>query len=182
MQRSQVALELFHKMQSCGQDPNPQSLCKNKQIDEAMVAFQKMESKRMDHNIVIYNILINGLFNVGKLKNAREIFYSLPTKALRPNVWTYTIMIKGFFKDGLIDEVVELLEKVDGNGCLPNDRTYNTIIQGLLQHNETSRVMKYLHIMVEKVSVNATTASMFIDLLSTKQVDKNIQELLKKPT
>ena len=67
-------------------------------------------------------------------------------------------MIKGFFKDGLIDEVVELLEKVDGNGCLPNDRTYNTIIQGLLQHNETSRVMKYLHIMVEKgFSVNATS-------------------------
>ena len=79
--------------------------------------------------------------------------------------------------------MVELLEKVDGNGCLPNDRTYNTIIQGLLQHNETSRVMKYLHIMVEKgFSANATTATMFIDLLSTKQVDKTIQELLKKPT
>ena len=59
-------------------------------------------------------------------------------------------MIKGLCEEGLIDEVGDLLEKMDGNGCSPNDRTYNTIIRGLLQHNETSKTMKYLHIMVEK--------------------------------
>uniref|UniRef100_A0A2N9J9P4 Lon N-terminal domain-containing protein n=1 Tax=Fagus sylvatica TaxID=28930 RepID=A0A2N9J9P4_FAGSY len=59
-------------------------------------------------------------------------------------------MIKGLCNGGLLDDASELLEKMDGNGCSPNDRTYNTIIRGLLQHNETSKAMKYLHIMVEK--------------------------------
>ena len=94
---------------------------------------------------------------------------------------TYNIMIKGFCKEGLIDEVSELLKKMDGLFCSPNECTYNTIIQGLQRHNETSRAMKYLHIVVEKdLLANATTAAMFIDLLSTTQADKNIQELHQK--
>ena len=90
-------------------------------------------------------------------------------------------MIKGFCKKGLIVEASELLEKMDGKGCSPDDRTYNTIIQGLLQHGETAKAMKYLKMMVEKgFSANATTAAMFIDLLSSNQVDENIRELLPK--
>ena len=65
---------------------------------------------------------------------------------------TYNIMIKGLCKEGLIDEVSELLKKMDGLFCSPNECTYNTIIQGLQRHNETSRAMKYLHIVVEKGS------------------------------
>ena len=43
--------------------------------------------------------------------------------------------------------------------------------------------MKYLHIMVEKgFSASATTATMFINFLSSNQTDNNIQELLKKST
>ena len=84
-------------------------------------------------------------------------------------------MIKGLCQEELIDEACELLEKMDGNGCSPNNRTYNKIIQGLLQHNETSKATKYLQIMVDKgFSADATTASM----LSSNQVDKNIQEFL----
>ena len=90
-------------------------------------------------------------------------------------------MLKGLCKEGLIDEASELLEKMDGNNCTPNDHTYNTIIPGLLQHNETSKTMKYLKIMVDKgFSKNATVATMLVDLLSSNQVDKNIQELLHK--
>ena len=90
-------------------------------------------------------------------------------------------MLKGLCKEGLIDEASELLEKMDGNSCTPNDHTYNTIIQGLLQHNETSKAMKYLKIMVDKgFSTNATVATMLFGLLSSNQADKSIQELLHK--
>ena len=72
---------------------------------------------------------------------------------------------------------------MDENGCSPNDLTSNTIIRGLLQHSETSRVMKYLHMIVEKgFLANTTTTTMFINFLSSNQVDENIKELLKKYT
>ena len=90
-------------------------------------------------------------------------------------------MIKGLCEEGLIDEAGDLLEKMDGNGCSPNDRTYNTIIQGLLKHNEIIKARKYLKIMVDKgYSANATIATMLVDLLSSSQADKNIQELLQE--
>ena len=92
-----------------------------------MALFQGMEDKRLNCDIVIYNILIDGFCNVGELTTAREIFSSLFAKGLQPNVQTYNIMIKGFCKNGLVDEANELLEKMDSNGS-PNERTYNTII------------------------------------------------------
>ena len=82
---------------------------------------------------------------------------------------------KGFAKtktqEELIDEACELLEKWDGNGGSPNDRMYNEVIQGLLQHDETSKAMKHLQIMVDKgfFPANATNASMLVELLSAIQ-------------
>ena len=50
--------------------------------------FLELEDKTLGNNIVIYNILIDGLCNVGNLKVARKLFYSLPMKGLQPNVQT----------------------------------------------------------------------------------------------
>ncbi|KAL4597154.1 hypothetical protein ACB092_12G215300 [Castanea dentata] len=158
--------------------------CKSRKMDEAMCLFLEMSNKGMIIDVVtyntlicglcqtkgwtvIYNILIDGFCNVRELTTAREIFSGLLAKGLQPNVQTYNIMIKRFCKNGLVDEANELLEKMDSNGSL--------------QHSETSNATKYLKIMVDKgFSANATTATMFVDLLSSNQVDENIQELLPK--
>ncbi|XP_062163739.1 pentatricopeptide repeat-containing protein At3g22470, mitochondrial-like [Alnus glutinosa] len=138
--------------------------------------FHEMEDKKLHLDIVIYSILIDGMYNAEKLMIGRELFNTLPTKGLQANVRTYNIMIKGLCKEGLLIEAMELFEKMEENGCSPNDFTYNTIIQGFLQHNETSWVVKYIKTMVDKgFSANATTATILIDLLSTNRVDKTLQ-------
>jgi pentatricopeptide repeat protein len=130
---------------------------------------------------VISNILIHGLCIAGKLTTARKLFNTLPTKDLQADVWTYNIMIKGLCKEGLLKEARVLFEQIEENGCSPDHFTYNTIIQGFLQHNETSWVVKYLQRMVNNgFLANATTATILIDLLSTKQVDKTLQEFFQK--
>jgi len=91
-------------------------------------------------------------------------------------------MLKGLCKEGLLEEASEIFEKMDGSRCSLDDHTYNTIIQELLQHNETSKAVVLIKIMVGKgFSADATVASMFFDLLSSNQVDKKIQEFLQKP-
>ena len=156
-------------------------LCKNRRIAEAMLLFQEIENRRLDRDIVIYGILIDGLCNAKKLTTAKELFYSLSTKGLELDVQTYTIMIKELCKEGLINEASELLEKMDENGCPPSDHTYNTIIRGYLQHNEDSKAMKYLQIMVDKgFSADVTTATMLVDLPASYLANRSIQELLQK--
>jgi len=63
----------------CGQHPNLQTyaillydLCKNLHFLEAMALFHEMEDKKLDLKIVIYNILIDGMCNAGKITTARE--------------------------------------------------------------------------------------------------------------
>ena len=89
MERPRTTLDLFHKMQACGQLPDPQTyailldgLCKNKKIGEALALFQEMEDKKLDHNIVFYNILIDNMCNARELTTAREIFNGLLAKGL----------------------------------------------------------------------------------------------------
>lgn len=60
-----------------------------------MTLFKEMEDKKLNHNIMVYNILIDGLWYVGKLATTRKFFYSIATKGLQHNVWTYNIIING---------------------------------------------------------------------------------------
>jgi len=90
-------------------------------------------------------------------------------------------MIKGLCKEGLLKEARVLFEQMEKNGCSPDHFSYNTIIQGFLQHNETSLVVKYIKMMVDKgFSANATTATILINLLSTNQADKTLQDFFLK--
>jgi pentatricopeptide repeat protein len=82
---------------------------------------------------------------------------------------------------GLLNEAMELFEKMEENSCSPNHVTYNTIIQGFLHHNETSWVVKYIQMMVDKgFSANANTATILMDLLTTNQADKTLQDFFLK--
>jgi pentatricopeptide repeat protein len=120
-------------------------------------------------NISFYNTLIHDMCNDGKHTIAREMFSSLH------NVQTYNIMINGFCKEGLLNEARELFEKMNQNGCSPDHFTYNIIIQGFLQYNETSWAVKYFQMMVDDgFSANATTKTIWTDLLSAKKVDKTL--------
>jgi pentatricopeptide repeat protein len=88
-----IALELLHEMQGCGQHPIVQTyaillddMCKNLHFLEAMALFQVMEDKKFDLNIVIYNILIDGMYHVGKLITANKLFNSLSTKGFQADI------------------------------------------------------------------------------------------------
>ena len=97
------------------------------------------------------------------------------------DVGTFNIMIKGLCKEVLTNEACELLVQMDRNDSLPNHFTYNAIIQGLLQHNERSKAIEYVQTMLDKgFSADATTATMFVDLLSADHPDKTVQEYFQK--
>jgi pentatricopeptide repeat protein len=88
-----IALELLHEMQGCSQHPNVQTyailldgICKNLHFSEAMTLFQAIEDKKLNLNIVIYNILIDGMYHVGKLIITNKLFNSLSTKGFQADV------------------------------------------------------------------------------------------------
>ncbi|KAL1350057.1 hypothetical protein AAHE18_07G199300 [Arachis hypogaea] len=140
-------------------------LCKCQLLSEATSLFELMEKSGLDLNIVIYNIMLDGMWAVGEVKGAWKLFSSLPAK--------------GQCKQGLIDEAEDLLTNMEENGCPPNYSTYNVFVQGLLIKRDPLRSMKYLQIMTDKgFSVDATTTELIINYLSTNQGDTAFREFL----
>ncbi|KAG2693994.1 hypothetical protein I3760_08G121200 [Carya illinoinensis] len=153
-------------------DEAVKTLTRCKRIVEAINLFHEMLDKRMIPNVVTYTTLIGGFCRVGRTLAALELLHEMQASGEHLDLQTYA---------GLRDEAWELLEKMDGNGCLPDNFTYNTIIQELLQHNETSRAIEYIEIMVDKgYFVDVTTATLVADFLSAKKVGKTIQEWFEK--
>ena len=67
-----------------------------------------MEDRGIVPNLVVYNILIDGMCKAKKLEDALKHFGSLSSKSLKPDVKTYTTMIGGLCNESILDEVEEL--------------------------------------------------------------------------
>ena len=58
-----------------------------------MKLFQDMEENKLPLNIIVCNILIEGMHKVGNLVAPKDLFWKLSSKGLQPYVRTYTIII-----------------------------------------------------------------------------------------
>ncbi|EOY11281.1 Pentatricopeptide repeat (PPR) superfamily protein [Theobroma cacao] len=154
-------------------------LCKHGHVHETLDIFRVIHNNGIEPYTVHYNILIDGLFQVGQLNVARKLCCALPVKGLHPSVYTWSIMIKGLCKEGLPNEAYELFKKMDLNGCLQDSCSYNVMIKGFFQNNDVSRAMQILHEIVDKgFSADSSTARMLLDILCRDGGDQSIFELL----
>ncbi|GJS74770.1 tetratricopeptide-like helical domain-containing protein [Tanacetum coccineum] len=83
--------------------------------------FHLMGDGKLNSDINVYNIIINGDGKCGKHDIARVLFQDLTNKCLHPDVHTYSVMISGLYREGFLrnqycDDVEMLLHEMDGRG------------------------------------------------------------------
>jgi len=143
--------------------------------------FRALEESDLDLDIVIYNVMIDGLCKDGKLNDARKVLARLLVKGLRFDSYTFNIMIGGLCRKGLLDDAEDLVMKIEKNGCQPNKCSYNIFVQGLLRKRDVLRSKKYLQIMKNKgFAVDATTTELLIGIYSDDKESDTFQELMQK--
>ncbi|KAL8096589.1 hypothetical protein AgCh_037523 [Apium graveolens] len=156
-------------------------LCENHLVGEALSFFHTMECAGIHPDIIIYTILIDGLSKDGRLEKARTLFESLPSKGLRPDVKAYTVMIGAFCREGFLDEANVLFAKMKDSICLPDGATYNTLIRGSfcnMKYSEASALIDEMR--ARGFSIDASTVSMLLVLLESKDQDPALLALRKK--
>ncbi|GKA78055.1 tetratricopeptide-like helical domain-containing protein, partial [Tanacetum coccineum] len=132
--------------------------CKSLKIDEAMDLFNEITRKeeavslfhimggsKLNTDIVVYNILIDGASNCGKFDIARLLFHDLTDKGLCHDVHTYSVMISGLCREGLVGDAKELFLKMEESRCPPNNVTYRVLLQGYLTNQHYDDVEMLLH-------------------------------------
>jgi len=98
--------------------------CKHGHLDEALKMLEAMQERKIERDIALHTILIEGMFIAGELEVAKELSSKLFVDGMRPTVQTY---IKGLLKEGLSDEAYELFRKMEDNSFLPDGCSYNVL-------------------------------------------------------
>lgn len=90
-------------------------------------------------------------------------------------------MIRGFCKEGLLEEANKIFMEMKANSCMPEDVTYNTLIRGCFENKKYDEACVLIDEMVaDGFSVDASTTSMLLYLLKSKEQDPALLALRKK--
>ncbi|CAK9079503.1 Pentatricopeptide repeat-containing protein PFL1605w [Durusdinium trenchii] len=93
---------------------------------------RKMEDERVQPDVVVHTILINGLVHEGRLETAWEEFHSIRTwKLIQPDEVLFTVMIKACAMASEAERALNLLDDLRISGLYPTDITYGELIRAM---------------------------------------------------
>ncbi len=93
---------------------------------------RKMEDERIQPDVVVHTVLINGLVQEKRLEHAWEEFHSIRTwKLIQPDEVLFTVMIKACAMAGEAERALNLLDDLRMSGLYPTDITYGELIHAM---------------------------------------------------
>lgn len=124
MNRLDYAFSLLGMIIKCGFTPNDftytiiiRGLISRDEAVEAESLFKKLvRFKDIQHNVVTYNTIIDGLCKKGHTYMAITLFKYMQRKGCKPNIVTYSILIDSLCKDSLVDNALGLFAKMSEKG------------------------------------------------------------------
>jgi pentatricopeptide repeat protein len=90
-------------------------------VDGAALVFSEMVKAELVLDVAIYNSLIKGRCQAGKVGEAWK-FWDLTRFSRICNTTTYNLMMKGLLDSGMVDEATELLVQLENEACSPPTR------------------------------------------------------------
>ncbi|CAN6317097.1 unnamed protein product [Urochloa humidicola] len=155
LRKTDMATEIFEKMESCGVSPSDYShsiiidgLCKQDKIGEALSFLQEARKEGKFKPLeMTFNILMSALCNWGSIQDAKSIFCLMLKYGLNPNKYTYSTIIHGLCKVGSIREAFDIFQSVTEEGMELDIVTFNSLINGFRLHGHTREIPKMIEMM-----------------------------------
>ena len=118
---------------------------------------RKMEDERVQPDVVVHTILINGLVSEGRLEKAWEEFHSIRTwKLIQPDEVLFTVMIKACAIASEAERALNLLDDLRISGLYPTDITYGELIRAMSSTPDHARKAFdfYRHMQAEDLPIS----------------------------
>jgi pentatricopeptide repeat protein len=127
------------------------------------------------NDVATYNLIIQGLGQMGKAEVASTIIDRLSKKGLYMDIVMYNTLINQLGKVGKVEEAGCLFEQIIRSGMKPDVVTFNTLININAKAGRLKEADKYLRRMItEGIAPNYATETILIFL--DKEIEKRRQQ------
>ena len=100
-------------------------------IEDAVVAFDAMESYGCRPNTLVFNSMLYLFIKAGEAERAEFLFRKMGRSFCAPDLYTYSLLIDSRGKAGQLDSAFDLFQEMHRRGCEPNVFTYSSLISSL---------------------------------------------------
>ncbi|PIA34786.1 hypothetical protein AQUCO_03700215v1 [Aquilegia coerulea] len=130
-----------------------QALIKNGKFDEALKLFDRIMGEhnppmKMKVNLGTFNVMADGFCELGRFKEAIEVFRKMGEKRCSPDTLSYNNLIEKLCKNGMVTEAEELQREM-GEGNKPDEFTYILLMDACFEQNRADAAAEYFAKMVE---------------------------------
>ncbi|KAK7396594.1 hypothetical protein VNO78_17716 [Psophocarpus tetragonolobus] len=151
---------------------------------EGFRVFNDLKDRGYFPDRVMYTTVMKGLCEMGRLGEARKLWFEMIKKGFQPNKYTYNVMMHGYCKIGDLVEARKIFEDMRGRGFAESTVSYRTMISGLCLHGRIDEAQSLFDEMFQKGIVrDLTTYNSLIKGLCKKgelvKAKKLLNELLE---
>ncbi|XP_030527815.1 pentatricopeptide repeat-containing protein At5g48910 [Rhodamnia argentea] len=141
---------------------------------------KKMNLRRQDGDVVLWNVMVDGYVRMGDLRAAGELFDKMPQRS----VVSWNVMISGYAQHGLFMEAVEMFREMQMGDVCANYVTLVSVLPAISRLGALE-LGKWVHLYAEKngIEVDDVLGSALLDMYSKcGSIEKALQvfEVLPK--
>ncbi|XVF72229.1 hypothetical protein PTKIN_Ptkin12aG0103300 [Pterospermum kingtungense] len=155
-------------------------------LNKLMIEFENgvnlvKDKRRLEGNIVLWNVMIDGHVRVGDLMAARELF----DKMTQRSVISWNVMISGYAQNGYFKEAIEMFHLMQMGEVRPNYVTLVSVLPAISRLGALE-LGKWVHLYAERneTVIDDVLASALIDMYAKcGSIEKAIQvfDRISKP-
>ncbi|CAK7349449.1 unnamed protein product [Dovyalis caffra] len=130
-------------------------------------------TRRLEGNVVLWNVMIDGYVRMGDLTASRELFDSMPNKS----VVSWNVMISGYAQSGHFKEAIEMFRDMQVGDVSPNYVTLVSVLPAISRLGALD-LGEWVHLYAEKneIEIDDVLGSAFVDMYSKcGSIDKAVQ-------
>lgn len=136
--------------------------CKNV-VDFDGSCEMELNKRRLDGNVVLWNIMIDGHVRVGDLRSAKKLFDEMPQRS----VVSWNAMISGYAQNGHFMEAVNMFQEMQIANIAPNYVTLVSVLPAISRIGALE-LGKWIHLYAGKneIEIDDVLGSALVDMYS----------------
>ncbi|XVF32250.1 hypothetical protein REPUB_Repub17cG0065300 [Reevesia pubescens] len=139
------------------------------------------DKRRIEGNIVLWNLMIDGYVRVGDLRSARGLF----DKMSQRSVISWNVMISGYAQNGYFKEAIDMFRSMQVGEVMPNYVTLVSVLPAISRLGALE-LGKWVHLYAEKndIGIDDVLGSALIDMYAKcGSIEKAVQvfDRISKP-